>query len=79
MIEVRGKQIGLPLGGGNIMWTRADQIAHIKPYGDKCDVVFRTPYKAVERSDGSMVLHAELTVYATAEVVLSACEKAEES
>ena len=78
MIEVRGRRIGLPLGGGSIMWTRADQIAHIKPYGDKCDVVFLTPYKFVERSDGSLMMpHAEMTVYATAAVVLSACEKAE--
>ena len=77
MIEVRGKRIGLPLGGENIMWVREDAIVHIKPWGAKCDVIFSAPYFEMEHTDGTVLHRYELTVHATEMEILEACGKAQ--
>jgi len=74
-IEVRSKRLGLPLGGGNILWTREDMIAHIHPWDeDKCEVVFSVPHRSLEKSTHCSVT----TVQASASEVLRACYEAQD-
>ncbi len=67
MIEVAARRLKLPLGNGEFMWAREDEIAHVIPYDDrgKCDVVVRTP-------------HSSVTVQDTADNVIKACLRAQQ-
>lgn len=78
-IEVRSKRLGLPLGDGNILWTREDAITHIQPWDDdKCEVVFSVPHYSLEKSDGTMTYRSAITVHAPASEVLRACYEAQD-
>ena len=77
MIRVLSKRLGLPIGADTIMWVREDAIAHIKPWGSKCDVTFSAPHYEMEHTDGTVLHKYELTVHATEMEILEACGKAQ--
>ncbi len=79
MIEVAARRLKLPLGNGEFMWVREDEIAHVLPYNDrgKCDVVFRTAHYVTERADGTVIPQSSVTVQDTADNVIDACLRAQ--
>ena len=66
MIEVAARRLKLPLGNGEFMWSREDEIAHVIQYDSNgnCDVVFRIPKSSI-------------TVQDTADNVIEACLRAQ--
>ena len=79
MIEVAARRLKLPLGNGEFMWVREDEIAHFLPYNDpnSCDVVFRTSYRMTESANGTAIPHLSVTVHDAADDVIEACLRAQ--